>query len=322
MASKCRTIDPELFQKADFLRASYVAREVWLGIICCCADDEGRFEADAWGLAEKLFSSVHDANEQAVSAALTYWQERGWVLLYEEGRYGFLTGWYEHQYIRSPEPSSYPAPPLAVNSWHSVQAIKRWYMEHHGGKDNTHFRTVLREYEQSLSTGSEQGEEQVRTECALSANQVRVEGKGREEKGTEENDPLDAGAHEAGGSTGDAGSPAGSDADFDHMADGNYPELAAAVAKAQPTWSRDQQRRFRLGCIHAIEDAATDVDEARVLQWLGTEGMVPSNADTYETWMRRMLAKQAALQRGARASPGKRQGPTDHSKFGAGKVSL
>jgi hypothetical protein len=183
MASKCRTVDPELFQKADFLRATYVARELFLGIICTCADDEGRFEVDAWGLAEKLFSRAHDADEQSVSAALSYWQERGWLLLYNDDKHGFLTGWFEHQYIRDPEPSSYPAPPVTVNSWRSVQEIKRWYIATRGGKDNSHFRTVLREYEQSLSTPCEPTANEVRTECVLSTEQVHIEGKGREGKG-------------------------------------------------------------------------------------------------------------------------------------------
>lgn len=176
MAGK-RTVEPQLWQKPDFLRASYIAREVWLGMICACADDEGRLEADPWGLAEKLFSRSHDATEEDVAEALRYWQRVGWLTLYgEDDRYGFLNGWYEHQYIRRPEPSSYPPPPVLISSWRSVQQVKSWYMSECGGMDNTHLRTMLRDFAQAVSGNSELSTQVL---CSESVDTAALKGKGK-----------------------------------------------------------------------------------------------------------------------------------------------
>jgi len=185
MAAKSRTVDPALFQKPDFLRATYVAREVWLGMICACADDEGRLEADPWGLAEKLFSRSHEAADEDVAQALQYWQEVGWLTLYGEDRYGFLNGWFEHQYIRKPEPSSYPAPPVLVASWRDVQQVKVWYMEQRGGMDNTHLRTMLRDFAQAVCTNSALSAQVLRTE-SVDATLRKGKGKGKGSEGERE----------------------------------------------------------------------------------------------------------------------------------------
>lgn len=175
MGSKCRTIDPQLYQKAEFRRASYVQREVWIGVITTCCDDEGRFEADPWNLCELIFSRAHDATESSVTEALQYWCSCGWLLLYEDGKYGFLTGWYEHQYIKTPEPSSYPAPPVEINSWRAVKHIKEWHKAERGGSENTHFRTVIREYEQSVATDGELSTHLLHTKSVASEVQNGIE---------------------------------------------------------------------------------------------------------------------------------------------------
>lgn len=161
---RSRTVDPALFDKSDFRRASHIAREVWLGLICRCADDEGRLEADALAIADQLFSRTdEEATEASVEAALQYWSARDWLLLYEEGgkRYGHLCGWYEHQYIRDPAPSSYPPPPLTVSSWADVAAVRAWYrkVRANGGGEaamrTVQTKTILRDFWQAVRQNPE-----------------------------------------------------------------------------------------------------------------------------------------------------------------------
>lgn len=181
-----RTVDPALFSKGEFRRANYVQRELWIGLIVTCCDDEGRFEADPLTICERLFSRAHRVSEKQVKDALDYWKKSGWLLLYCDDEYGFLTGWYEHQYIRTPEPSSLPQPPCKINSWAVVKQVKEWYRREHGGAENVHYGTVVRAWEQAAHTKCAESAHLVPTECALSADKVRVEVKGevkREKKG-------------------------------------------------------------------------------------------------------------------------------------------
>jgi len=188
MASRIRTIDPEIWQKPEFMRATPVARELWLGLITSCADDEGRFENDSWAITQRLFPRSHPATEESVSDGLRYWCECGWVLFYggeeeeQPGRYGFLTGWFEHQYIRDRQPSSLPQPQVLIGSWRDVDIIKEWYVFERGGKANSHFRTIIREYVQSLQRDNKLSMKRLRRKYALSSQRVNMEGKGREGK--------------------------------------------------------------------------------------------------------------------------------------------
>ena len=165
------------------MRATPLAREVWLGLICICADDEGRFEADTWGLTERLFPRTHPATEEAVAECLAYWQKAGWLLIYDGSngtRYGFLQGWFEHQYIKIVEPSSFPPPPVLVASWRDVQSVKRWHTNERGGNANTHFRTVLRDYGQAVQTDKELTTKKLLTKYGVGADKVPPEVKGSE----------------------------------------------------------------------------------------------------------------------------------------------
>lgn len=198
MANRSRTLDPSLWQKPDFMRATPLAREVWIGLICTCADDEGRFEADVMAITHRLFPRSHPATEEGVQECFTYWQRVGWLTFYEayNTRYGFLHGWFEHQYIKDPEPSSFPAPPVLVASWRDVHAIKRWHVSERGGNSNTHFRTVLRDFAQAVQDDGELTVKQVRTKYGLSTDKVLPELKGIQENSIQGND--DATTHQRG----------------------------------------------------------------------------------------------------------------------------
>lgn len=145
MASKRRTIDPEVLQHPAFRRAGFVERELWIGLILL-ADDEGRVRADPLSLAETIFSPLcHQVTEAVVDAALDYWEKAGWLLRYDGNT--FLTGWFEHQYIepRTRDESSIAAPPCAINSWAAADLVFEWYRAF-GGKAKTYYRRALRAF--------------------------------------------------------------------------------------------------------------------------------------------------------------------------------
>lgn len=146
MASKRRTIDPEVLQHPAFRRAGFVERELWIGLILL-ADDEGRLRADPLTLAETIFSPLcHQVTEAAVDAALHYWADAGWLMLYGDNN-AFLTGWYEHQYIqdRGRDSSGIAAPPCTLNSWAVADRIFEWYAAS-GSKAKTYYRRALRAF--------------------------------------------------------------------------------------------------------------------------------------------------------------------------------
>lgn len=201
-----RSIEPGMLAHPLFRRASLVAREVWLGLILM-ADDEGRVRLDVIALAEAIFSPLtHKVTTKKVQEALDFWgsaheaDKLPWLVVYGEGAYGFLSGWYEHQYIRpgerekpgerdgrpgQREESSLPAPPVPVNSWQAADAVYRWYCRAQGQK-KTYYRLALRALSQ-LPVAQQQAivTEELRNCCATLPEQLRVEGKGGKEEGKE-----------------------------------------------------------------------------------------------------------------------------------------
>jgi len=338
MAGKRRTLDPELFSKSEFRRATYVQREMWIGIIATCCDDEGRFEADAWNLSELIFSRSHDANEEAVTEALAYWCQCGWLLLYEDGRYGFLTGWYEHQYIRDPEPSSLPPPPAQVNSWRVVMGIKEWFMEQRKGGGNTHFRTILREFEQSLLTDSSLSAYLVRTESVVSKGQKgregKLEGKGKEKDSlslpclpTQQGDPTPP--PPTNGRESALLKPIRLQDDLPPqlpatlgMMKQTYPCLFAAIQALHPDdngWSLRRCEEFFAECVRNIEAKSSPVPEADVMRWLTTDKRKPAFSVKAPGWVAYQLSLDGKEQRAqGRASPNAaKYAPTTQAAFAA-----
>lgn len=181
--AKQRTIDPDLFTHPLFRRASFIERELWIGLIVN-ADDEGRVRADAITLAETIFSPLkHGVTEDAISQALAFWQENGWILLYADNCI-FLTGWYEHQYINKErrDPSGLPAPPCLIGTWEKADAVFTWYADKEGAR-KTHYRTALRAFYQLSEAEQEQYMSRTCSEHVL--NILAPASKGREGNRTE-----------------------------------------------------------------------------------------------------------------------------------------
>lgn len=189
MSTGLRTINPNLWGKPEFMRATPVARELWIGLITACADDEGRFIADILAISQRLFPRSYPVDDAAVRDALRYWCEVGWLLLYgdegseDQATYGFLMGWFEHQYIKNPESSSVPEPQVLLASWSDVDAAKKWHQAEFNSGPNVHFKTVVRDFAAEARKDRKLTAKRVRSKYALSTNHVHSEGKGREGKG-------------------------------------------------------------------------------------------------------------------------------------------
>ena len=148
LTSKQRKVEASIFQHPSFRRASYVARELYLGLIIAVADDEGRFLAEPFHLLEQCFSRSHDATEQEIMEALNWWAAEGIIIVYDG--YGFLSGWFEHQYIdkRVREESAFPEPPgNGIRSWAQADAIAVQYREA-TGKERVTVRDATRWHKQ------------------------------------------------------------------------------------------------------------------------------------------------------------------------------
>lgn len=199
-----RSIEPGLLAHPLFRRASLVAREVWVGLILT-ADDEGRLRLDPVSLAETIFSPLtHKITAKKMQETFDFWatpHENGktpWLVIYGEGAYGFLTGWYEHQFIRPAErekpgdrerrpgqreESSLPPPPVPVNSWQAADAVYHWYCRTKEQK-KTYYRLALRALSQ-LTVAEQQAivTEELRNLLGVGAQQLQAEGKGGKEEG-------------------------------------------------------------------------------------------------------------------------------------------
>jgi len=125
--ARFRTIDPKLWQHPFFRKQPWYVRDVFIFLFSSHADDEGRFVADSFAILEGAFSRNHPVTEDDVEQALAALEEGQLIIRYDD--YGFLLGWYEHQFIdrRYRQPSSLPPPPVAVNSWDTAEAVRREY---------------------------------------------------------------------------------------------------------------------------------------------------------------------------------------------------
>lgn len=180
-----RSIDSDIWQHAAFRKASMTVREVFLFLFSCAADDEGRFLADPETILEAAFSRRHPVTEQDIAEALDYLAKAELVLLYgEASEYGFLCGWYEHQYIQRDRRtlSTLPEPPVAIASWRAADVAREQCA-----------RALKRPLQQvryhdaiALATHREATDTVALTECQPSVNapltECYPEGKGREWK--------------------------------------------------------------------------------------------------------------------------------------------
>lgn len=220
--ARYRTIESDIWQHPYLRRTDWWTRDVFLFLFSSWADDEGRFEADTFAILEGAFSRNHPVTEEQIAQSLNALQTSGLLLLYgNDVRYGFLTGWYEHQYIQSDrrEPSSLPPPPVEANSWsiidgirteyskamgkdpdarrspHYRDAINWWLQERHGGEKTTgyHDATTMVTHDSIVSTTISEPDALDRFDTpnldichdnimVTQVDQIRIEQKGTEER--------------------------------------------------------------------------------------------------------------------------------------------
>ena len=126
--AKFRSVDSSFWRHPFFRSCEWQVRDLFLFLVTGWADDEGRFKHDPFAILEAAFSRRHPVEEKTVNEALTVLQRGGYVVLYgDEKQYGFLVGWYEHQYIVLDRrtPSSLPEPPVDVPAWEVVDEVRQ-----------------------------------------------------------------------------------------------------------------------------------------------------------------------------------------------------
>ena len=175
--ARFRTIDPKLWQHPFFRKQSWYVRDVFLFLFSAHADDEGRFVADAFAILEGAFSRNHPVTEADVEEALAALDNSKLTLRYgTDSEYGFLVGWYEHQYIEKARrsESSLPPPPVSICSWEAADQAKVNYQEATGRKAQGVYYSDAVRWQEQQTVNSE-----------LTESQLDVPLKGREGKGKE-----------------------------------------------------------------------------------------------------------------------------------------
>ena len=180
--ARFRTIDPKVWQHPFFRKQPWYVRDVFLFLFSSHADDEGRFVADAFAILEGAFSRNHPVTEEDVEEALSALDNSKLTLRYgADSEYGFLVGWYEHQYIEKARrsESSLPPPPVQICSWEAADQAKANYQEATGRKAQGVYYSDAVRWQEQQTVNSESTE-----------RQLDVPLKGREGKGKERNNDL------------------------------------------------------------------------------------------------------------------------------------
>jgi hypothetical protein len=120
--ARIRSIDPAIFKHRKLARASLEVQHLFWGLVCVMADDEGRWPWDPELIATEAFPFYRKATPEKIAGWLVELEKMGLILRYSPNgeEFGFLCGWFEHQYIQRPSPSSLPAPPVEIESWEAV----------------------------------------------------------------------------------------------------------------------------------------------------------------------------------------------------------
>lgn len=111
---KIRSLKADFFQNED-VSISLTVKILAAGLICCMADDEGRFKASPAGIKGLVFT--HDrVSTSSISEALVLLDRVSFIQLFEQDgrKYGQILNWDRNQYIpsgRKSESHIPPAPP-------------------------------------------------------------------------------------------------------------------------------------------------------------------------------------------------------------------
>jgi hypothetical protein len=111
------------------------------------ADDQGRFDWEPKLVRETVFP-YDKLTDKRVEEWMDRLVELGFVLKYAAKglTFGFLPGWFEHQYIRKPMASALPKPPVSVHSWAQVETMRKAHFAETG--EDLRVSTMLRQYEE------------------------------------------------------------------------------------------------------------------------------------------------------------------------------
>ena len=208
--ARFRSIHPAVWENKDLRRLGWVARNVFLYLFSKAADDEGRFRADSYSILEGAFGRGDPVTEADVADAMQSLAdiEEPMVLLYgEHGQYGFLSGWFMHQYMqaRYREESALPPPPVEVSSWAKADEVRDRYMAEKRLGKTASYRDAIRwfvglslESGQANSGGSIEAHQSDSRE-ALENLQANRKGKGNRKGSTPSAPPCDAGPEKQSG---------------------------------------------------------------------------------------------------------------------------
>lgn len=112
--AKIRTLKAEFFRDEDISAGGLVVKTLAAGLICCLADDEGRFKATPGTIRGEIFT--HDGiAELEIVNALNYLHKVRWLVIYGRplSRTGAILNWTRHQLVPVSRftPSRLPPPP-------------------------------------------------------------------------------------------------------------------------------------------------------------------------------------------------------------------
>jgi len=113
--ARIRSAKPSWWTDPKMVALPREIRWTFKGLWEVCADDSGRFLADARVIKGQLWPMDDDITVKKVEKYLTSLAERGRIALYvvDDVRYGVVVNFLKHQKISHPTPSILPEPPLS-----------------------------------------------------------------------------------------------------------------------------------------------------------------------------------------------------------------
>lgn len=123
--AKIRTLKAEFFRHEEISSGGLVAKTLAAGLICCVADDDGRFKASVTHLQAEIFT--HDRIKLSViEKALRHLEAVGFLCLYGDGKFGEISQWSTHQRVPPTryEPSKLPPHPEQARRKHDASTTQ------------------------------------------------------------------------------------------------------------------------------------------------------------------------------------------------------
>ena len=121
--AKIRSLKAEFFRDEDISAGGLIVKALAAGLICCLADDEGRFKASPATIRGEVFTHDSVTEEQIVNA-LNYLHKARWLVIYGRplSRTGAILNWTRHQLVPVSRftPSRLPPPPNTRGRRHSA----------------------------------------------------------------------------------------------------------------------------------------------------------------------------------------------------------